>query len=52
MLIYQLFFDDEHSNFETEKLGVTMCLVKSGTDWKLFEEGLEQWRASKGIKAI
>ena len=47
----QLFFDDEHRNFETESLGVTMQLVPpSGTDRKLFKDGLALWRKRRGIK--
>jgi hypothetical protein len=47
----QLFFDDEHRNFEVESLGVTMCLVESrGTDLRLFKEGLEMWRKRRGLK--
>jgi len=47
----QLFFDDEHRNFEVESLGVTMCLVESrGTDLRLFKEGLGMWRKRRGLK--
>lgn len=47
----QLFFDDEHRNFEVESLGVTMCLVEArGTDKRLFGEGLDTWRKRRGIK--
>jgi hypothetical protein len=47
----QLFFDDEHRNFEVESLGVTMCLVEPrGTDLKLFKEGLGMWRKRRGLK--
>ena len=50
-LIKQLFFDDEHRNFEVESLGVTMCLVEArGTDLKLFNDGLGLWRKRRGIK--
>ncbi|ODO06977.1 magnesium-dependent phosphatase-1 [Cryptococcus amylolentus CBS 6273] len=46
-----LFFDDEHRNFEVESLGVTMQLVpSSGTDKKLFKQGLAQWRKRRGIR--
>lgn len=46
----QLFFDDEHRNFEVESLGVTMQLVPgSGTDRKLFKQGLTLWRKRRGI---
>jgi magnesium-dependent phosphatase 1 len=48
----QLFFDDEHRNFETESLGVTMCLVEKETNWKLFNEGLELWRRRRGLKVV
>ncbi|OWZ36733.1 magnesium-dependent phosphatase-1 [Cryptococcus neoformans] len=45
-----LFFDDEHRNFEVESLGVTMQLVPgSGTDRKLFKQGLTLWRKRRGI---
>ncbi|WVQ95264.1 magnesium-dependent phosphatase-1 [Kwoniella sp. CBS 9459] len=48
-----LFFDDEHRNFETESLGVTMQLVPStGTDRKLFAEGLAKWRRRRGIRIV
>ena len=48
---WQLFFDDEHRNFEVESLGVTMCLVEArGTDLKLFNDGLGLWRKRRGIK--
>nr|XP_019011798.1 magnesium-dependent phosphatase-1 [Kwoniella pini CBS 10737]OCF50579.1 magnesium-dependent phosphatase-1 [Kwoniella pini CBS 10737] len=48
-----LFFDDEHRNFEVESLGVTMQLVPpSGTDRKLYNEGLAKWRKRKGIKVV
>lgn len=46
----QLFFDDEHRNFEVEDLGVTMQFVKTGVDRKTFEEGLTLWRQRRGIK--
>jgi len=46
----KLFFDDEHRNYETESLGVTMQIVPSGTDRKLFNEGLNLWRKRRGIK--
>ena len=47
----QLFFDDEHRNFEVESLGVTMCLVESrGTDLRLFKDGLGMWRKRRGLK--
>ncbi|AFR96825.2 magnesium-dependent phosphatase-1 [Cryptococcus neoformans C23] len=46
-----LFFDDEHRNFEVESLGVTMQLVPgSGTDRKLFKQGLTLWRKRRGIR--
>jgi hypothetical protein len=52
-LIVQLFFDDEHRNYETESLGVTMQLVPpKGTDRRLFKEGLALWRARRGIKVV
>lgn len=47
----QLFFDDEHRNFEVESLGVTMQLVpSSGTDRALWAEGLGTWRKRRGIR--
>jgi magnesium-dependent phosphatase 1 len=47
----QLFFDDEHRNFEVESLGVTMCLVEArGTDLRLFNHGLDLWRKRRGLK--
>jgi hypothetical protein len=50
-LTRQLFFDDEHRNFEVEHQGVTMQLVpNSGTDRKLFEAGLTLWRKRRGIE--
>nr|ODN90411.1 magnesium-dependent phosphatase-1 [Cryptococcus depauperatus CBS 7855] len=46
-----LFFDDEHRNFEVEALGVTMQLVPhTGTDRRLWGEGLAKWRKRRGIK--
>lgn len=46
-----LFFDDEHRNLEVESLGVTMQLVPAtGTDQKLWKQGLTLWRKRKGIK--
>ncbi|KAH8111571.1 magnesium-dependent phosphatase-1 [Phellopilus nigrolimitatus] len=39
-----LFFDDERRNKEVEKLGVTFVLVNDGTDERLFEAGLSEWR--------
>ncbi|WWC93225.1 magnesium-dependent phosphatase-1 [Kwoniella sp. B9012] len=48
-----LFFDDEHRNYEVESLGVTMQLVPpSGTDRKLWNDGLTLWRKRRGIKII
>ncbi|WWD19376.1 magnesium-dependent phosphatase-1 [Kwoniella shandongensis] len=48
-----LFFDDEHRNFEVESLGVTMQLVpSSGTDRKLWNQGLSVWRKKRGIKVV
>ena len=49
----KLFFDDEHRNYEVESLGVTMQLVPgSGTDRRLFEEGLALWRRRRGIRVV
>lgn len=39
-----LFFDDESRNRETEKLGVTMYLIDSGTTWPEVAKGVEVWR--------
>ncbi|ORY32164.1 magnesium-dependent phosphatase-1 [Naematelia encephala] len=48
-----LFFDDEHRNFEVESLGVTMQLVpSSGTDRRLWQEGLARWRKRRGLKVV
>ncbi|KAK8854491.1 magnesium-dependent phosphatase-1 [Kwoniella newhampshirensis] len=48
-----LFFDDEHRNFEVESLGVTMQLVpSSGTDKKLWNQGLSTWRKRRGIQLM
>lgn len=46
----QLFFDDEHRNFEVEQLGVTMQFITNGTNRAVFNEGLEKWRRRQGIK--
>lgn len=48
----QLFFDDEHRNFEVEDLGVTMQFITDGTNWKVFREGLAEWRNRRGIKIV
>ncbi|GMK57642.1 hypothetical protein CspeluHIS016_0404760 [Cutaneotrichosporon spelunceum] len=45
-----LFFDDEHRNFEVERLGVTMVLVRDGMDWAAWREGVNKWRGRRGIK--
>jgi magnesium-dependent phosphatase 1 len=51
VLRFQLFFDDEHRNFEVESLGVTMQLVPNkGTDRRLWESGLALWRKRRGIR--
>ncbi|WRT68743.1 magnesium-dependent phosphatase-1 [Kwoniella shivajii] len=48
-----LFFDDEHRNYEVESLGVTMQLVPpSGTDRKLWNDGLTLWRKRRGVKVV
>ncbi|QUC20735.1 uncharacterized protein UV8b_04976 [Ustilaginoidea virens] len=39
-----LFFDDEARNRETERLGLTMRLVRDGVCWNEVESGLEEWR--------
>ena len=47
----QLFFDDEHRNYEVESLGVTMQLVPtSGTDRHVWDQGLALWRKRRGIR--
>ncbi|POR37707.1 Putative magnesium-dependent phosphatase [Tolypocladium paradoxum] len=43
-----LFFDDESRNQETEKLGVTMRLVRDGLTWDEVERGVEEWRRRRG----
>lgn len=43
-----LFFDDESRNMETEKLGVTMKLVRDGVTWDEVERGVELWRKRNG----
>lgn len=43
-----LFFDDESRNRETEKLGVTMYLIESGTSWPELAKGVEMWRKRRG----
>ncbi|KAK3186396.1 hypothetical protein K4F52_004934 [Lecanicillium sp. MT-2017a] len=43
-----LFFDDESRNMETEKLGVTMKLVRDGVTWDEVESGIELWRKRRG----
>lgn len=48
----QLFFDDEHRNFEVESLGVTMQFITDGTGRKAFNEGLALWRKRRGIKIV
>ena len=45
-----LFFDDESRNMETEKLGVTMKLVRDGVTWEEVESGIELWRKRRGFK--
>lgn len=45
-----LFFDDESRNMETEKLGVTMRLVRDGVTWAEVEKGVEEWRRRRGYK--
>ncbi|KAJ6786324.1 hypothetical protein PWT90_10365 [Aphanocladium album] len=45
-----LFFDDESRNMETEKLGVTMRLVRDGVTWAEVEKGVEEWRKRRGYK--
>ncbi|KAF2401660.1 putative magnesium-dependent phosphatase P8B7.31 [Trichodelitschia bisporula] len=42
-----LFFDDESRNFEVEKLGVTMWLVRDGTTLHELDEGIKKWRKQK-----
>lgn len=43
-----LFFDDESRNRDTEKLGVTMWLVRDGVSWKEIEAGVVEWRRRRG----
>lgn len=43
-----LFFDDEQRNIETEKLGVTMKLVRDGVTWDEIEKGVQMWRKRNG----
>ncbi|KAM3502029.1 hypothetical protein MY11210_009190 [Beauveria gryllotalpidicola] len=43
-----LFFDDESRNMETEKLGVTMRLIRDGLTWAEVEKGVEEWRKKRG----
>lgn len=43
-----LFFDDEARNRDTEKLGVTMWLVRDGVTWKELEAGVVEWRKRRG----
>lgn len=43
-----LFFDDESRNQETERLGVTMRLVRDGVTWDEVERGVEEWRRRRG----
>lgn len=43
-----LFFDDEIRNRDTEKLGVTMWLVRDGVSWKEIEAGVVEWRRRRG----
>ena len=45
-----LFFDDESRNMETEKLGVTMRLIRDGVTWGEVEKGVEEWRKRRGYK--
>ncbi|ATY67369.1 magnesium dependent phosphatase [Cordyceps militaris] len=45
-----LFFDDESRNLETEKLGLTMRLVRDGVSWAEIEKGVEEWRKRRGHK--
>ncbi len=45
-----LFFDDESRNMETEKLGVTMWLIRDGVTWTEIEKGVEEWRKRRGYK--
>ncbi|KAM0666226.1 hypothetical protein ACQRIU_004081 [Beauveria bassiana] len=45
-----LFFDDESRNMETEKLGVTMRLIRDGLTWAEVERGVEDWRKRRGYK--
>lgn len=49
-LTHQLFFDDEHRNFEVEQLGITMQFITDGTNRAAWNEGLAKWRRRRGIK--
>ena len=44
-----LFFDDESRNQDTEKLGVTMRLVRDGVSWAEVEAGVDDWRRRRGF---
>lgn len=46
-----LFFDDESRNQETEKLGITMKLVRDGMTWVEVEKGVEEWRRRRGFRS-
>lgn len=45
-----LFFDDESRNRDTEKLGVTMQLVRDGVTWQEVERGILEWRKRNGAQ--
>ncbi|OAA66036.1 magnesium dependent phosphatase [Cordyceps fumosorosea ARSEF 2679] len=45
-----LFFDDESRNMETERLGITMRLIRDGLTWAEVEKGVEEWRKRRGYK--
>ncbi|XWX01196.1 hypothetical protein V2A60_009222 [Cordyceps javanica] len=45
-----LFFDDESRNMETERLGLTMHLIRDGMSWAEVEKGVEEWRKRRGYK--
>ncbi|KAI0312109.1 magnesium-dependent phosphatase-1 [Amylostereum chailletii] len=47
-----LFFDDESRNKEVQSLGVTFVLVPDGTNSRLFDKGVEEWRQRHPIEVV
>ncbi|KID88245.1 magnesium-dependent phosphatase-1 family protein [Metarhizium guizhouense ARSEF 977] len=45
-----LFFDDESRNQETERLGITMRLVRDGVCWAEIEKGVDDWRRRRSVR--